>query len=144
LVSIYQLAITIGIFSAYLVDEAFAHDEAWRIMFAIGVVPAALLIAGMLTLPESPRWLVAHARRDDARAVLGRLEDTADPDAELRAIDAALADDADTSWRCSARRCARARHRDRPGPHPAAHGHQHRHLLRTPDLPVGRHRVGTR
>ena len=28
LVAIYQLAITIGIFAAYLVDEAFAHDEA--------------------------------------------------------------------------------------------------------------------
>jgi SP family galactose:H+ symporter-like MFS transporter len=107
LVAIYQLAITIGIFGAYLVDEAFSHDEAWRIMFAIGVLPAALLIAGMLTLPESPRWLVDHDRRDDARAVLDALDSVEDPDAELATIDAARAETASASWRALLTRSVR-------------------------------------
>src|SRR5689334_13561361 len=107
LVSIYQLAITIGIFGAYLVDEAFSHDEAWRIMFAIGVLPAALLIAGMLTLPESPRWLVDHDRRDDARAVLDALDSVDDPEAELTAIDTARAEAATASWRALLTRTVR-------------------------------------
>jgi SP family galactose:H+ symporter-like MFS transporter len=98
LVAIYQLAITIGIFAAYLVDEAFAHDEAWRIMFAIGILPAALLIAGMWTLPESPRWLVDRGRRDDAREVLDALEAVTDTDGELAAIDEARAESASASW----------------------------------------------
>ena len=109
LVAIYQLAITIGIFAAYLVDEAFAHDEAWRIMFAIGIVPAALLVLGMRGLPESPRWLVDRGRREEARQVIAMLgADDAGVASELAAIDTSRAADTGAGWRAVLGRSARA------------------------------------
>ena len=99
MVAIYQLAITIGIFAAYLVDEAFAHDEAWRLMFALGVVPAAMLIVGMRGLPESPRWLAERGRRDEARAALDALDPDGDTTAALDAIDVARGTKDTAGWR---------------------------------------------
>ena len=109
LVAIYQLAITIGIFAAYIVDEAFAHDEAWRAMFAIGIVPAALLVLGMRGLPESPRWLVDRGRRDEAASVIAMLgADDAGVAIELATIDAARAEDTGAGWRAVLGQTARA------------------------------------
>lgn len=68
----FQFAITIGIVLAYLVNFAFSGGGAWRWMLAVGAVPAILLGIGMFRLPESPRWLVAVGRDDDARRVLTR------------------------------------------------------------------------
>ncbi|CAL1517182.1 MFS transporter [Chitinophaga sp. MM2321] len=76
LVTFYQLAVTIGIFSAYLSNALLLqyapghpsspHDswsgiiaglEVWRKMFGVGVFPAAMFLFGILWIPESPRWL---------------------------------------------------------------------------------------
>ena len=57
LVSLYQFAITVGILAAYLVDYALAGDGQWRWMLGLAVVPSLVLIAGMLGMPESPRYL---------------------------------------------------------------------------------------
>ncbi len=70
--ALFQLAITIGIVVAYLVNYALAEAEAWRWMLGLGAVPALILGAGMFFLPDSPRWLVSKDRRDEARAVLER------------------------------------------------------------------------
>ncbi len=70
LVSLNQLAITLGIVVSYLVDYAFAGIDGWRWMLGLAVIPGIALIAGMLLLPESPRWLVGQGRVDAARAVL--------------------------------------------------------------------------
>ena len=99
LVAMYQLAITIGIFAAYLVDEAFAHDEAWRIMFGLGVLPAILLVVGLRGLPESPRWLVDRDRRDDALAVLGQMDPSRPAAESLAEIDDARAGENGRGWR---------------------------------------------
>lgn len=72
LVSLNQLMITIGILVAYVSNYALAGAEAWRWMFGLAVVPAAVLFLGMLFLPETPRWLVSRGRVEDARRVLGR------------------------------------------------------------------------
>ena len=67
-----------GIFFCYWIDYAFSsHDEsfAWRvpvILQCIFLVPMLLLL---LIIPESPRWLVAHGREDEALEVLQRLRD---------------------------------------------------------------------
>ena len=45
LVSIYQLAITLGILGAYIVG--FAFSESWRTMFLLGAVPGIALVAGI-------------------------------------------------------------------------------------------------
>jgi SP family galactose:H+ symporter-like MFS transporter len=60
LVALNQLAITVGILLAYVVDAAFAPSEGWRFMFAFGALPALVLGIGIAALPESPRWLLLH------------------------------------------------------------------------------------
>lgn len=44
--------------------------EAWRWMFGLAALPAALVLLGRQGLPESPRWLIAHGRTAEARAAL--------------------------------------------------------------------------
>jgi AAHS family benzoate transporter-like MFS transporter len=45
----------------------------WRWMFVIGALPALVLVPLMLArLPESPAWLHAHGRGDEARAIADR------------------------------------------------------------------------
>jgi len=78
LVSLNQLAITCGILVSYLVGYVFAASGEWRWMLGLGAVPGVVLAAGMLVLPESPRWLAGHARLDEAMAVLRRLRGTSD------------------------------------------------------------------
>jgi sugar porter (SP) family MFS transporter len=70
IVSMNQLMITVGIFVAYCVDYAFAGSGDWRAMFALGAIPSLALLIGMITAPESPRWLVANDRQDEAREVV--------------------------------------------------------------------------
>lgn len=91
LVSLYQLAVTIGILAAYLADSAFAGSGNWRWMLGLAVLPGALLGAGMLYLPETPRYLARHGHLDQARKVLVRARGMQDVDDELRQIEAALA-----------------------------------------------------
>ncbi|MFE9172890.1 sugar porter family MFS transporter [Streptomyces kebangsaanensis] len=66
-----QLMITIGILISYLVNLAFAGSGLWRGMFAVGAIPALLMVAGtMFLLPESPQWLILRGRADKARQVI--------------------------------------------------------------------------
>jgi sugar porter (SP) family MFS transporter len=70
LVAVNQLMITIGIVLAYAVNYAYAGGGDWRTMFLVALVPSIALGIGMLTVPESPRWLVSAGRLDEARRVL--------------------------------------------------------------------------
>jgi SP family galactose:H+ symporter-like MFS transporter len=73
LVSFNQLALTMGILIAFLVDYALSSSAAWRLMFGLAAIPAVLLFIGMLTQAESPVWLVTHGRMEEARRVLVRV-----------------------------------------------------------------------
>jgi sugar porter (SP) family MFS transporter len=86
LVSFNQLAITIGILTSYLVDYGLASSENWRLMFGLAAIPAVLMFAGMLFQHESPHWLVAHGREDEARQVLHRVRSDDDIDAEIAGV----------------------------------------------------------
>ena len=90
-VSLFQLAITVGILLAYIVDYAFASIQGWRWMFGLAVVPAAIFGMGMLFLPESPRWLARRGHHEKARAMLTRIRGTPDVSAELQEIERSLA-----------------------------------------------------
>ena len=65
LVTFYQLAVTIGIFVAYLSNALllqYGSDflpglDLWRKMFGVGMLPALLFLLGLTGIPESPRWL---------------------------------------------------------------------------------------
>ena len=90
LVSCNQLAITLGILASYLIGYALSADGAWRWMLGLGGLPGVILAAGMVWLPETPRWLAGHGQAEGARAALHRLRGQgADIDAEL----AQLSDD---------------------------------------------------
>jgi SP family galactose:H+ symporter-like MFS transporter len=87
LVSLYQFAITVGILAAFGVDLALARAHAWPWMFGIGLFPALVLIAGMLTMPESPRFLFKVGRDEEARAILERMagpESVDEQESEIR------------------------------------------------------------
>ncbi|MER6118073.1 sugar porter family MFS transporter [Streptomyces sp. NPDC001743] len=85
LLTMNQLMITVGILVAYLVNLLFASSEAWRAMFAVGVIPAVLMVAATLWfLPESPQWLVTHGQEDVARRSIAELTDEATADELIR------------------------------------------------------------
>lgn len=73
LVSLNQLAISIGIFISYVIDYHFAKVDAWRWMFGLGVVPALALFFGMLILPYSPRWAMSKGLEEKAMAILNKI-----------------------------------------------------------------------
>jgi sugar porter (SP) family MFS transporter len=90
LVAINQLTIVIGILLAqylnwFLVRElpAGANDEfirnswfgqqGWRWMFGLTAAPSLLFFSGMLTVPESPRWLAKNGKPERARGILARI-----------------------------------------------------------------------
>jgi sugar porter (SP) family MFS transporter len=86
-VSAYQLAITIGIFLAYLVN---GWLDDWRMMLGVSAVPGLLLLLAALIAPESPRWLIKMGRRADAGHELAKVRPGVDLEPRLTAIDAAL------------------------------------------------------
>ena len=96
--SLQQLAIVTGIFLALLADYALAAAaggsekdlwlglEAWRWMFLAMAVPAVVYGGLALTIPESPRYLVAKGRLDEAAGVLRRVLGNIDLDAKVDQI----------------------------------------------------------
>lgn len=87
LVSLNQLAITVGIVLSYLIDGVFAKVEnGWRYMMGVGVVPALLLAVGMLLVPETPRWLISRGFIDKAKAALHKIYGDCDEIAEVNKI----------------------------------------------------------
>lgn len=87
MISMYQLMITIGILAAFLSDTAFSSSGNWRWMLGIITFPALFLFAGVLTLPESPRWLMMKNKHALAQKVLLLLRSTeAEAQTELEAI----------------------------------------------------------
>ena len=84
--SLFQLAITLGILVAYLVNAAFAPASNWRWPLALALVPAVVLFVGMYFMPETPRWLVSKGREEEARRVLGRTQGAEGVEDEIRDI----------------------------------------------------------
>lgn len=86
LVSLNQLAITIGIVFSYLVNYYFSAHGRWPWMLGLGVVPAAILLLGTLFLPESPRWMVLKGWEHKARSILQRIRGSEDIHQEFEEI----------------------------------------------------------
>jgi sugar porter (SP) family MFS transporter len=84
--SLFQLAITIGILVAYLVNAIFAPLGEWRWPLGLAAVPALVLFVGMYFLPETPRWLISQDRDEEARRVLERTRSEQEIEGELAEI----------------------------------------------------------
>ena len=106
LVSLYQLAVTMGFLLAYLmnwiidanIDPSLAlrltegtlqasditlwqkmmHTEAWRGMLGSETIPALLFFLIIFFIPESPKWLIINGRLDKASAVLQKIYATSE------------------------------------------------------------------
>lgn len=52
----------------------------WRYMFAIGIIPAVLVLILRFSIPESPRWLVQHGKAELARESLRKIGIEYSPD----------------------------------------------------------------
>lgn len=69
-----ELAINIfGVMLSYWVDYAMSYvsnESQFRFPLALQILFALATFAGICILPESPRWLIAHDRHDEARRVL--------------------------------------------------------------------------
>lgn len=91
LVSLYQLAITIGFLGAYFANFALAENaaqtgnmaspllnkifyaEVWRGMLGAETLPALLFLIAIFFIPESPRWLILKNRNEEAHKTLKRI-----------------------------------------------------------------------
>jgi sugar porter (SP) family MFS transporter len=74
LVNVIQLVNVVGILLAVVVGYLVAeYGGGWRLMFASQGVPVAVLILGLLLVPESPRWLAAKGHTARALEVLKRI-----------------------------------------------------------------------
>ncbi|THG96102.1 hypothetical protein EW026_g5674 [Hermanssonia centrifuga] len=75
LTATYQLFITFGILVAYCIGIGTRNIEgsgSWRTLVGIGLIWPLILGLGILTMPESPRWLASKGRHDEARVSLAR------------------------------------------------------------------------
>ena len=90
LVSLNQLAITIGIVVSYLVDFALSPIQGWRYMLGLAAIPAVILALGILPLPETPRWLVNNNKTDKARKVLKKIRNEENVESEIGEIQKSL------------------------------------------------------
>ena len=76
LVTVNTLMITFGQFFAGMVDGFFDYlmpKSGWRYMLGLAAVPSAVMFAGFLNLPESPRWLANKGKYQQALVVLEAL-----------------------------------------------------------------------
>ncbi|NGX28145.1 MAG: putative metabolite transport protein CsbC [Candidatus Anoxychlamydiales bacterium] len=74
LVSLNQLAITIGILLAYVIDYFYAPTGEWRSMFGVAMIPAVLLFIGLFFIPETPSFLAIRGKKDKALKILKKIE----------------------------------------------------------------------
>lgn len=103
--SMQQVMIITGLTGAFVVNYLLArfaggstallwlHLPAWRWMFWLQALPAAIYFLALLLIPESPRFLVLSRRNDAAREVLARLMGEREADRKVREIEASLAAD---------------------------------------------------
>lgn len=90
----FQMATTIGILSAQLINfgTQYADPWGWRLSLGLAIVPAAMLLIGSIVLPDTPNSLIARNKEEDGRTVLERVRGTKEVDAEFLDIcDAAKA-----------------------------------------------------
>ncbi|MES1156629.1 MAG: sugar porter family MFS transporter [Alphaproteobacteria bacterium] len=87
LAGLFQFNIVFGILVAFASNAALAGfgASAWRLMLGVAAIPSLIYALLCLTLPESPRWLIAKKRDRTAGLAVLKLIDPAASDAEREA-----------------------------------------------------------
>lgn len=83
----FQFATVIGIVIAYFVGLALAGTESWRLILALGFIPALLAALMLVRLPDTSRWYMMKGRREEALALLARVEPDEDPTRQAQLIE---------------------------------------------------------
>lgn len=120
LVSLYQLAITIGFLGAYLVNYALKINaqsmqadivlhtswinkifisEVWRSMLGAESIPALLFFITLFFIPESPRWLSVKNKNVQSLKILSRIQGKESAVSQLNEIKLALKNEGQSNWR---------------------------------------------
>ena len=101
LVSFNQLAIVFGIliafFSNWLLVDTGVNN--WRWMLLVMAAPAILLFFSLFLVPESPRWLVARHRNEEALQVLMKTSGEEFASTELTEIEQTLKTQEESTYR---------------------------------------------
>lgn len=102
LATLQQLMIVIGLFIAFMsnywlagmsggASEVFwGGFQTWRWMFWAEIIPAGIFLISLLTIPESPRYLVAAGRSEEAQKVLEGIAPEEDAKAKVEDIRSTL------------------------------------------------------
>ena len=119
LVSLYQLAVTVGFLLAYLMNwvidsnidpslaasqdltlwERMMNTEAWRGMLGSETLPALLFFFIIFFIPESPKWLIVNGKTDKASKILAKIYNTEDEIAnEIQVTNASLKGETKGKW----------------------------------------------
>ena len=119
LVSMYQLAITVGFLGAYLANYGLLNysetllaqgateglynkifaTESWRGMLGMEAVPAILFLSVLFLIPESPRWLIVKGKEKKASGILNRIYGEDQANIEIRNVKNLIAQETETNWR---------------------------------------------
>jgi sugar porter (SP) family MFS transporter len=119
LVSMYQLAITVGFLGAYLANFGLLHysetlvqngatgglygkifaTEVWRGMLGMEALPALLFFIVLFFIPESPRWLVVKGEEKKASSILSRIYGEDEALIQANNIKNLIASETETNWR---------------------------------------------
>ena len=125
LVSLYQLAITVGFLLAYLVNylvlknadqtlsgadaatrealplgERIFNSEYWRGMLGYETLPDLLFLIVIFFIPESPRWLIVKGKPEKAAVILQRIYGSLEEaSAQMEATKASIAGEVKSEWK---------------------------------------------
>jgi MFS transporter, SP family, sugar:H+ symporter len=103
--TVQQIMIITGLTAAFVVNYFLAASagastsnfwagiEAWRWMYLMQAIPAAVFLIALFFIPESPRFLVSKGRTDDARSVLTSLFGASEAETKLVEIQASFSAD---------------------------------------------------
>lgn len=117
LVSLYQLAVTVGFLLAYLINYFVIRDadvnatasglwdrmfnsEYWRGMLGYETIPDLLFLAVIFFIPESPRWLITRHKDEKAKKILAGIYTSGDEvTRQMELTKASIAGETGSEWK---------------------------------------------
>jgi putative MFS transporter len=73
---LYEMIFPVGLMATGQIGALLVPAMGWQIMFLIGGIPGLVIALFLVRLRESPRWLIAHGRLDEAADVIAEIERT--------------------------------------------------------------------